>query len=130
MSVRRMPVIESTCATLPAFTVGQKLAYCHGCKKNVHNLSAYSSAQQEKLLASTGELCVRYRARQFVPGMTASMLLAAVSVSALAQESGTANTQAMQSEIMLIGGARPTLSPLEPMFIEEEGVEPASGESQ
>jgi hypothetical protein len=130
MSVRPVPVIESPCATLPAFAVGQKLAVCHGCKKNVHNLSAYSSVQQEKLLASNSELCVRYRVRQFVPGVTASLILAAVSCSAQAQESESASTQAMHSEIMVIGGGRPAFLPLEPMFIEEEHVEPASGESR
>ena len=60
MNAKLCPVIDSPCQSLPAFTRGQKVAFCALCQKNVHNFSALADQEQRTLLQSGKEFCVRY----------------------------------------------------------------------
>jgi hypothetical protein len=50
---------------LPTFARGQKSTFCDLCQTRVHNLSAMSAGERERLLGGTGPICVRYSSESF-----------------------------------------------------------------
>ena len=106
------PRIEAPCQQLPKFEWGQKSAFCDLCGKHVHNLSALTPAEQNRLFETQASPCIRYA--RLIPA--AVMLLASTSP-IFAQE--TAEQDEELSEVVVTGGGGRGPR-LEPMFLQSE----------
>ena len=107
------PRIDAPCQQLPKFEWGQKRAFCDLCGKNVHNLSAMTPAEQDRLFEVQGSPCIRYA--RLIP---AAVMLLASANPIFAQET----TEQMEEldEVVVTGGGMRRGPSLEPMFLQSE----------
>jgi hypothetical protein len=111
MKPQHRPALDFVCPQLPIFAEGQKIAHCAVCKTDVHNLCAYTAAQERSLLSKAGALCVRYTV------IAAAVIGVAPSGMALAQDSDSAIEELDQITVM--GGRIKQVPPTNSLFLEE-----------
>ncbi len=111
------PRISSPCPQLPTFARGQKSTFCNLCQTRVHNLSAMSAVERERLLNGGGPLCVRYS--MLLPA--AAMLLA--SSAANAQDADENEDTARLDTVEVTGGGIGRVTEL--VFLESEKADDA-----
>ena len=90
--------------------------WCTLCAQPVHNLSALDAAEQAKLLARPGPLCVSYRLPRALLAGAAALLLAGPAADLHAQDSGDAGEEL--DDIVVIGGGIRRPEPQESVFLE------------
>ncbi|MEQ1506167.1 MAG: hypothetical protein ABMB14_28300, partial [Myxococcota bacterium] len=59
----QIPIAEPCHADWDAMTGDARRRFCGACTKHVHDLSAVTEPEAERLLAATPDLCVRYTLR-------------------------------------------------------------------
>jgi hypothetical protein len=106
------PRIDTPCQQLPKFEWGQKRAFCDLCGKHVHNLSAMTRAEQDRLFETQAHPCIRYA--RLIP---AAVLLLASSGPILAQDSAE---QVEELDEIVVTGGGPRGPRLEAIFLQSE----------
>ena len=106
------PRLDAPCQQLPKFEWGQKRAFCDLCGKHVHNLSAMTPGEQNRLFETHASPCIRYA--RLIP---AAVMLLASANPIFAQETTEQSEELGPIQVM---GGRIKMRSLEPMFLQSE----------
>lgn len=118
---RRYPELAFTCEQLPAIAADQRQGWCEHCDKHVHNLSAMSAEEQDRLVQAEPDACVSYR--RIIPVAVAVVLAASIGIEpASAQDSFDEDATELTTVTVTGGGMRG--SPAQALFRESALAEP------
>lgn len=115
---RTYPELAFHCPELPEMDACQRTAWCARCERKVHNLSAITAQQQERLLSAEPDACISYR--RVIPVVVAVAMSVGIPSNASAQDSEDEDATELTT-VTITGGLARRVSPL---FVESQLPEP------